>query len=176
MSLKSLVLAIVMIALVTGIGSAQTPSPKVPFPQIYWQIGNVSGLNLKRGQVVDGFLRYYVLVPEGTASSYSVNVDFCEWAPVRGDIPREDSVCSPADPVSVSELIEIEPGRLYEGRFYYSLEPGDLEYKRVNRLSFMLNLRQTDGADPELVLAKQELNLIVFAGLKGGIDSRPDGE
>jgi hypothetical protein len=167
MSLKRMLLSILSLALVANVGAAQKPAPLLPFPQIYWEIGNVSGLNMKRGQIVDGFLRYYVLVPEGTEGSYSVSVDFCEYIPVKGNVPRETRACSPADPIPVSELTEIEPGKLYEGQFFYSLEPSDLEFKKVNRLSFTLNLRQTDGADPELVLAKQELSIIVFAGYKG---------
>ena len=167
MSFKRVILAILSLALVANVGAAQSPAPDVPFPQINWQIGNVSGLNMKRGQIVDGFLRYQVLVPEGTAGSYSVSVDFCDYAPIKGNVPRETRSCSSAEPILVSDLTEIEPGKLYEGQFYYSLEPSDLEFKKVNRLSFTLNLRQVDGADPELVLARQELSIVVFAGYKG---------
>ena len=173
MSLKRLAIAALSLVLSVSVlpaRAAQEPSADVPFPQIYWQLGNVSGLNMKRGQVVDGFLRYYVRVPEGTAASYAVNVDFCEWAPIQGNIPREGKECFSADPLLVSDLTEIEPGRLYEGQFYYSLEQGDLTFKRVNRLSFALNLRQIDHGDPSQVLATQELNLIVFAGLKGKVE------
>jgi hypothetical protein len=173
MSLKRVFLSIVSLAMVASVGAAQSPAPSVPFPQINWQIGNVSGLNMKRGQIVDGFLRYQVLVPEGTAGSYSVSVDFCEYTPIKGNVPRETRSCSPASPIPVNELTELEPGKLYEGQFFYSLEPSDLEFKKVNRLSFTLNLRQIDGADPELVLARQELSIIVFAGYKGVAERQP---
>ncbi len=165
MSLKSLLFAALSLVLLANASAAQNPED-VPFPQIYWKIGNVSGLKMKKGQVVDGFLQYYVRVPEGTASSYTVNVDFCEWAPVSANIPDEAVSCFSADEIPVSELREIEPGKLYEGQFYYSLEPGDLTFKKVNRLSFTMNLRPVEGTDPRPVLAKEELNLIVFAGVK----------
>ena len=167
MSSKPLLLLLLSLALATNVAAAQAPDTEVPIPQIYWKLGNVSGLKLKRGQVVDGFLQYYVVVPTGTAASYSVNVDFCEWAPVPANIPDRTQSCSSADEIPVRDLREVEPGRLYEGQFYYSLEPGDVEFKRVNRLSFTLNLRKLDGADPQQVIARQELNLIVFAGVKG---------
>jgi hypothetical protein len=166
MSVKAILFAILSLALATNVGAAQGPIGEVPIPQIYWELGNVSGLKLKRGQIVDGFLKYYVVVPTGTAGSYSVNVDLCDWTPVGANIPNEARSCSSAEELRLSDLREVEPGRLYEGQFFYSLEPGDLEFKRVNRLSFTLNLRKVDGDDPGLVIAKQELNLIVFAGVK----------
>lgn len=166
MSFKRFLPLLLVIALITNVAHARGPAPDAVGPQLSWKLGNLRGLKLRRGTAVDFLLQYAVLVPAGTAASYSVNIDICKWVPVAGNVPDTIESCDSTEEILVSSLTEAEPGSLYEGGLRYGYDPSNLQYRRVNRFSFTLNLRQIDSADPDRIIAKQEFNDLIFAGVK----------
>ncbi len=157
---STIVLAVILSC--SSVAVAQSPAA----PQVSWELGNLRGLSLTKGDAVDFLLKYTVVVPEGTAANHTVNIDVCQWVPVKNNIPTETAGCSPSGDILVSDLTEVEPGRVYEGFIRYGYDPSQLEFGKVNRYTYTISLRRTDSQDPEQVIAKQELNDVIFAKKK----------
>jgi hypothetical protein len=164
MSLKRFLPVLVSVVLAGTIAFAEGPPAAVDVPQISWELGNLRGLQLRRGVGIDFLLRYSVSVPEGTAASYGVEIEICSWVPVKRNVPDTINSCESAGGAPVSSLTEVVPGKVYEGAIRYGYDPTAIEYGKVNRFSYTLTLRQLDGTDPQQVIAKQEFNDVIFAG------------
>ena len=163
MSAKALVLAILSVLFASNAALAQAPA--LPGPAVSWQNGNVRGIQLQRGRGVDYLFSYTVVVPEGTAASYTLSVDVCKWKPVKNNVPSEVDSCVAGGVTDVLSLNEVEPGHVYSGAIRTGYDPSSIEYGKVNRFSYTLTLRQIDGDNPGQVVATAEFNDVVF-GLK----------
>jgi hypothetical protein len=161
MSAKALVLAILSVLFASNAALAQAPA--LPGPAVSWENGNVRGIQLQRGRGVDYLFSYTVVVPEGTAASYSVSIDICKWKPVKNNVPSEIDSCTSSGEADVTSLTEVEPGHVYAGAIRFGYDPSSVEFGRVNRFSYTLTLRRIDGDNPGQVVASAEFNDVIFA-------------
>jgi hypothetical protein len=161
MSAKAIVLAVLSVVLGSNLALAQSPTP--PGPSVSWENGNVRGIQLPRGRGVDYLFQYTVVVPEGTAASYTISVDVCKWKPVKNNVPSEVDSCTSSGESDVIALAEVEPGHVYQGAIRFGYDPMSVEFGKVNRYSYTLTLRRIDGDNPGQVVATEEFNDVIFA-------------
>jgi hypothetical protein len=162
MSRKALVLAVLFVLFGANAAFAQAPAAP-PGPAVSWDQGNVRGIQLRRGRGLDYLYAYTVVVPEGTAGSYSISIDICKYKPVKNNVPTEVDSCTSTGESDVQALGEVEPGRVYAGAIRFGYDPQSVEFGKVNRYTFTLTLRRIDGENPGQVVATAEFNDVIFA-------------
>jgi hypothetical protein len=166
MSIKALVCALVLATSAAAPAIAQNPPTEVAVPEISWKLGTLRGTILPKGTGADYLFQYTVVVPEGTAGSYTVQIELCTYEPVKTGIPDVVTNCVSSEQIPIETLGVVEEGRVYEGGIRYGYDPSSVTKKRINRFSYTLKLRQIDGPDPSRVIAEQQFNDIVFYGFK----------